>query len=114
MSLLEAMEHGLEGDGRFIPVSIKTGRARMSRRLPPKSAVADLAKFGRLARYTQKKLLRNGAGSARTAALKPTRARPTRSYCEWCDFRAACRFDETAGDKVRWLKTSRTRNSGSS
>ena len=27
-----------------------------------------------------------------------------RSYCEWCDFRAACRFDETAGDKVRWLK----------
>ena len=31
MSLLAAMEHGLEGDGRFIPVSIKIGKGEVIR-----------------------------------------------------------------------------------
>ena len=25
-------------------------------------------------------------------------------HCEWCDYRAACRFDESAGDQYRMLK----------
>lgn len=103
MSLLEAMEHGLEGDGRFIPVSIKTGKGEDEPTLAAKSAVADLAKFGRLARYTQKKLLEMGQ-ALRNGSIEADPRKTDRSYCEWCDFRAACRFDETAGDKVRWLK----------
>ena len=103
MSLLEAMEHGLEGDGRFIPVSIKTGKGEDEPTLAAKSAVADLAKFGRLARYTQKKLLEMGQ-ALRNGSIEADPRKTDRSYCEWCDFRAACRFDETAGDRVRWLK----------
>ena len=73
--------------------------------LAAKSAVADLAKFGRLARYTHEKLLemgrelRNGSVTA-----DPCKKDKNSSYCDWCEFRAACRFDETAGDKARWLK----------
>ena len=97
------MEHGLEGDGRFIPVSIKTRKGEDEPTLAAKSAVADLAKFGRLARYTQKKLLEMGQ-ALRNGSIEADPRKTDRSYCEWCDFRAACRFDETAGDKVRWLK----------
>ena len=105
MELLEAMEHGLEGDGRFIPVTIKTKKGEDEPTLAAKSAVADLAKFGRLARYTHEKLLemgrelRNGSVTA-----DPCKKDKNSSYCDWCEFRAACRFDETAGDKARWLK----------
>ena len=105
MELLEAMEHGLEGDGRFIPVSIKVKKGEDEPTLAAKSAVADLAKFGRLARYTHEKLLemgrelRNGSVTA-----DPCKKDKNSSYCDWCEFHAACRFDETAGDKARWLK----------
>ncbi|HIV96118.1 MAG TPA: PD-(D/E)XK nuclease family protein, partial [Candidatus Agathobaculum stercoravium] len=105
MELLEAMEHGLEGDGRFIPVTIRTKKGEDEPTLVAKSAVADLAKFGRLARYTHEKLLemgrelRNGSVTA-----DPCKKDKNSSYCDWCEFRAACRFDETAGDKARWLK----------
>ena len=105
MELLEAMEHGLEGDGRFIPVTIKTQKGEDEPTLAAKSAVADLAKFGRLARYTHEKLLEMGRelrGGSVTA--DPCKKDKNSSYCDWCEFRAACRFDETAGDKARWLR----------
>ena len=105
MKLLEAMEHGLEGDGRFIPVTIKTKKGEDEPTLAAKSAVADLAKFGRLARYTHEKLLEMGRelrGGSVTA--DPCKKDKNSSYCDWCEFRAACRFDETAGDKARWLR----------
>ncbi len=105
MSLLEAMEHGLEGDGRFIPVSIKIKKGEDEPTLAAKSAVADLEKFGRLARYTQKKLLEMGQELRRgSVEADPRRQDRNTSYCDWCAFRAACRFDETAGDKARWLR----------
>ena len=40
----------------------------------------------------------------RNGSIEADPRKTDRSYCDWCDFRAACRFDETAGDKVRWLK----------
>lgn len=105
MELLEAMEHGLEGDGRFIPVTIKTKKGEDEPALAAKSAVADLAKFGRLARYTHEKLLEMGRElRAGSVIADPCKKDKTSSYCDWCDFRAACRFDETAGDKARWLR----------
>ncbi|MDO5141413.1 MAG: PD-(D/E)XK nuclease family protein [Eubacteriales bacterium] len=105
MELLEAMEHGLAGDGRFIPVTVKVKKGEDEPSLTARSAVADLAKFGRLARYTQGKLLEMGrelrAGSVTADPCKKDR---DTSFCDWCDFRAACRFDETAGDRARWLR----------
>lgn len=105
MELLEAMEHGLEGDGRFLPVSLKVKKGEDAPSLTAKSAVADLEKFGRLARYTHQKLLEMGhelrAGSV---TADPCKKDKNSSFCDWCDFRAACRFDETAGDKARFLK----------
>ena len=105
MELLDAMEHGLEGDGRFLPVSVKVKKGEDAPTLAAKSAVADLEKFGRLARYTHKKLLEMGKElRAGSVTADPCKKDKQSSYCDWCDFRAACRFDETAGDKARFLK----------
>lgn len=105
MELLEAMERGIEGDGRFIPVTIKTKKGEDAPSLAAKSAVADLAKFGRLARYTHEKLLEMGQ-ELRSGSIvaNPCKKDKQSSYCDWCEFRAACQFDETAGDRARFLK----------
>ena len=103
MSILEAMERGLEDKGRFIPVALKKKKGEEEAAFASGSAVADLAKFGRLARYTQKKLLEMGQ-ELRRGSVEANPRRSDRSYCDWCEFRAACRFDETAGDKMRPLR----------
>ena len=103
MSILEAMERGLEDKGRFIPVAFKKKKGEEEASFASGSAVADLAKFGRLARYTQKKLLEMGQ-ELRRGSVEANPRRSDRSYCDWCEFRAACRFDETAGDKMRPLR----------
>ena len=103
MSILEAMERGLEDKGRFIPVELKKKKGEEEAAFASGSAVADLAKFGRLARYTQKKLLEMGQ-ELRRGSVEANPRRSDRSYCDWCEFRAACRFDETAGDKMRPLR----------
>lgn len=105
MELLEAMERGLSGDGRFIPVSIKVKKGEEEPEIAAKSAVAGLAKFGKLARYTHGKLLEMGRElRAGSVAADPCKKDKASSYCDWCDFRAACQFDETAGDKARLLR----------
>lgn len=60
MSLLEAMEHGLEGDGRFIPVSIKTKKGEDEPTLAAKSAVADLAEIRQTGTLHAEKAARKG------------------------------------------------------
>lgn len=108
MSLLEAMEHGLAGDGRFIPVKLKAAKPTKKNPAPAPelaaaSAVAGLEKFGRLARFAQGKLIEMGRelkkGSIDAAPCRHGQA----LHCDWCEFRAACRFDETMGDRVRSL-----------
>ena len=108
LGLLEAMEHGLSGDGRFIPVKLKTAKPTKKNpdpapELAAASAVADLEKFGRLARFAQGKLIEMGRelkkGSIDAAPCRHGQA----LHCDWCEFRSACRFDETMGDHVRAL-----------
>ena len=110
MDVLEAMEHGLRGKGRFIPVSVKYPKP--TKKNPDsagelqlkQSSVADLARFGKLARHTRKRLLEIGQ-ELRSGTVE---AHPSehggRRYCEWCEFRSACRFDETMGDKTQIFK----------
>lgn len=106
MSLLDAMEQGIEDKGRFIPIKLKKIKGEDEKTLDPKSAVADLAQFGRLARYTHKKLLEMGAELRRgNVEASPCRHDRNRCACDWCDYRAACHFDESAGDRERPLKT---------
>ena len=102
------MEHGLAGDGRFIPVKLKAAKPTKKNPAPAPelaaaSAVAGLEKFGRLARFAQGKLIEMGRelkkGSIDAAPCRHGQA----LHCDWCEFRAACRFDETMGDRVRSL-----------
>jgi len=105
MELLEAMEHGLEGDGRFIPVSVRVKRNETKPTLTARSAVANLEQFGRLARYTHKKLIEMGQLLQQGKVdASPRKRDKTSSYCDWCEYKAACGFDETAGDRARFLK----------
>lgn len=109
MSLLEAMEHGLTEKKRFLPVSIKTAKPTKKNpdpepTLAAASAVADLERFGRLARFAQGKLIEMGRelkkGSMEAAPCRHGQA----LQCDWCDFKAACRFDPSLGDYVRALE----------
>ncbi len=105
MSLLDAMEQGIEDKGRFIPIKLKKIKGEDEKTLDPKSAVADLAQFGRLARYTHKKLLEMGAELRKgNVEASPCRHDRNQCACDWCDYRAACHFDESAGDRERQLK----------
>ena len=109
IDILQSMEKGLSGDGKFIPVRLKV--AKPSKKDPEPtpeiaaiSSVASLERFGRLARYTQKKLIEMGqellAGSVEANPCVQGNA----VQCDWCAFRAACRFDESAGDRYRMMK----------
>lgn len=106
MDILEAMEHGLSGTAKFIPVTVKLPKkGEDAPSLGSRSSVADLAKFGRLARYTNRKLLEMGKELRRGSCEADPYKHGQKDFCEWCDFRAACRFDESAGDKKRILHT---------
>lgn len=108
--LLEAMEHGLEDGGRFLPVRLKTPKATKKNphptpELAAASAVAGLERFGRLARFAQEKLVEMGR-ELKKGAIDAAPCRHGQAlHCDWCEFRAACRFDETLGDRVRTLRT---------
>ena len=104
MDVLEAMEHGLSGEGKFIPVKLSAPKKGEEGAPAPVAGAASLERFGRLARYAQGKLLE----MARALAEGDVRADPYKNgqhdYCQWCEFRAACQFDETAGDCARLLR----------
>ena len=108
LTLLQAMEHGLADDGRFLPVKLKAPKPTKKNpdpapELSAASAVADLEKFGRLARFAQGKLLEMGR-ELKKGRIDAAPCRHGQSLqCDWCEFRAACRFDETLGDRIRSL-----------
>lgn len=105
VDILEAMEHGLSGQAKYIPVTVK--KPKKESEFPgfdKRSSIADLVKFGRLARYTQRKLLEMGQELRRGSCAADPYKQGQKDICEWCDYRAACRFDESAGDKKRMLR----------
>ena len=109
IDILQSMEKGLRGDGKFIPVRIKV--AKPSKKDPEPapeiaaiSSVASLERFGRLARYTQKKLIEMGQELLAGSIEADPCVQGSAVQCDWCHFRAACRFDESTGDRYRMLK----------
>lgn len=103
MDILEAMEHGLQGDGRFIPVKIRAPKKGEEGDVSVVGGIADLARFGKLARYAQRKLLEMGnalvQGDVRCNPYQNGQA----SACQWCSYAPACQFDQTAGERMRAL-----------
>lgn len=109
IDILEAMEKGLTGEGKFLPVKLKVAKPTKKNPEPTPelaavSSVADLEKFGRLARYTQQKLLEMGRELLAGDVSADPCVQGNLPQCQFCDYRAACRFDESAGDQYRPLK----------
>ncbi len=88
--VLDALEHTQEGKFRFLPVARgKTGE------LSALSSVASAEQFGRLLRRVEATLsgLADQLASGDIEAT-PHRTEKGRSVCDFCDYRAACHFDE--------------------
>lgn len=98
--ILQALEHAADGKYRFLPVSTGKGGT-----LSAASAVASAEQFGRLLRRVENTL---GELCDRLAGgdieATPHRMEKGRSICDYCDYRAACHFDESMEkDRLRWL-----------
>ena len=100
--VLEAMEHpGPEGI-RFLPVKVsaRTGAITVD-------ALVSAERLGRLERHIQR-VLRDIGGeiAAGNIAADPFWKGPEKNACQYCDYAAACHFEEGRGaDRRRWLPT---------
>ena len=105
--VIAAMEQGIEGEAKYIPVKIsRDGQPSAG------SSLASLEQFGRLRRHMEK-LLRDIGRQLRAGSIEtdPYCRSQSELACEFCDFAQACHFDPTTGrDKPRYLyKVSRER-----
>lgn len=109
LSILDAMENGIEDKSRFLPVKFKAVKPTKKNPDPSPefsatSAVASLEKFGRLARFAEGKLLEM-AKELKTGDIKATPCKHGQALqCDFCEFKSACQFDESMGDYVRALE----------
>lgn len=98
-ALLEAMEHGMEKDGRFLPVGFKKDGAFTSASL---SGLTSLERLGKLHGHIHKVLSQMGEELlAGRTEVHPTRRGPQETACQWCPYGAVCQFDGRMGDKYR-------------
>lgn len=97
--VLEAMEHGMAGDGRFLPVGIKKDGTWKS---ASQNSLATMEQMGKLYRHIQKTLKGMGHelldGSIDVEPLVQGKKNTT---CAWCPYQAVCQYDETLGDRPR-------------
>ena len=99
--VLTAMEDPAEGGIRFLPVRVtKTGTISGE-------ALVSAQRLGKLARHTQKVLEDIGKElAAGNINADPFWRGPDHNACQWCDYAAACHFEEGRGnDRRRWLPT---------
>lgn len=103
MDILEAMEKGVTEQAKYLPIKLKKGEEPTLNEAV--SAVASLERFGKLARFAQKKLLQMGEEiSMGTIKANPIQRDKNTKHCDYCDFRAACHFDDAMGDKMHAIK----------
>ena len=97
--ILDAMEHGLSGDGRFLPIGVKKDGSWKS---ASRNSLASMEQMGKLYRHIQKTLKSMGHelldGSIDVEPLVQGKQNTT---CAWCPYQAVCQFDETLGDRTR-------------
>lgn len=108
VSILDAMENGIEDKSKFLPVKFKTPKPTKKNPEPTPeltvtSAIASLEKFGKLARFAQDKLLEM-AKEMKTGDIPAAPCKQGQSVrCDYCEYKSACKFDETLGDYIRAL-----------
>ena len=100
--VLEAMEHpGPEGI-RFLPVKVSARTGAITG-----DALVSAERLGRLERHIQR-VLRDIGGeiAAGNIAADPFWKGPEKNACQYCDYAAACHYEEGRGaDRRRWLPT---------
>lgn len=97
--ILQAMEHSLAGDGKFLPVGMKKD---FSWKSSARSSLASMEQMGKLYRHIQKTLSQMG----REMLDGDVEARPIikskqETACTWCPYAAVCQYDESLGDENR-------------
>lgn len=89
MSLLDAMEQGIEDKGRFIPIKLKKVKGEDDKVLDPKSAVAEPCEIWQTcAVYAQKAARRARSCGAAMSRRRPAAATRKSVSCDFCDYRA--------------------------
>lgn len=103
-AVLSAMEHpGAEGI-RFLPVKVSARTGNISG-----DALVSAERLGRLERHIHHVLTEIAQElAAGNIAADPFWRGPERNACQWCDYAAACHFEEgRSGDRKRYLPTIR-------
>lgn len=96
-AIIEAMEHGITKDGEFLPIGfLKKGGASAA----SLSSLASLEQLGKLSEHIRRVLKKMGHELTQgRMEANPVRRGPTEDTCQWCPYRAVCRFDAKLGDK---------------
>ena len=99
-AVVAAMEPPGEGGFRFLPLKVSKTSGEVTG-----EALVNAERFGRLGRHIQRVLedicRELAAGSV---AADPFWRGPDKNACRWCDYAAACHFEEgRGGDCRRWL-----------
>ena len=99
-AVLEAMEPAGEGGYRFLPLKVSKSTGAISG-----EALATAEQLGKLGRHIQKVLEEVCRELARgDISADPFWRGPEKNACRWCDYAAACHFEEgRGGDCRRWL-----------
>ena len=100
--VLQAMEDAGEDGYRFLPLRVSKSTGKISG-----DALASAEQFGRLGRHIQsvlEEICRELARGDITA--DPYWRGPDKNACRWCEYAAACQFEEgSRGDCRRWMPT---------
>lgn len=97
--ILQAMEHSIVGDGRFLPVGMKKD---FSWKSSARSSLASMEQMGKLYQHIQKTLRQLGREMlAGDVEARPVVKGKQDTACTWCPYAAVCQYDESLGDQNR-------------
>ena len=101
-SVLEAMEPCGEAGYRFLPLKVTKSTGAITG-----DALVTAERLGKLGRHIQKNLEDICRELARgDISADPFWRGPDKNACRWCEYAAACQFEDgRGGDRRRWLPT---------
>lgn len=101
-AVIEAMEETTQQGYRFLPLKVSKTTGAITG-----DALVSAERLGRLSRHIQKNLQDICEELAKgTIAADPFWRGPDRNACRYCDYAAACHFEEgRGGDCRRWMPT---------